>query len=187
MMIGRQKRLFASFVMLGSRHVIYWDACCFVYLLNGDPLRGAALGHVYANAQAGQILLVTSTFSIVEVNHVVTEQLGAPPDPATEAGIDRFWNDRTSLQFIEFDFFVARTARTLIRDLRAKATNKDEVPSNGDAVHLASAMTRSRALATRRGAGGSIDEIQTYDGRWQGTFQPVVGIDIAEPTTLYGR
>jgi hypothetical protein len=53
--------------MPASRSYVYWDACVFIDYLQKAPSRIAVLDSIVAEARNGQLLLVTSTLSMVEV------------------------------------------------------------------------------------------------------------------------
>lgn len=73
--------------MAASRPLVYWDACCFLSYLSGDPSR-SVLRTLMEDAKAGGILLVTSAISIAEVAYLAPEGLGRPLDQAIEAKIE---------------------------------------------------------------------------------------------------
>ena len=155
----------------GPRAVVYWDACCFVSLINEHAERMEMLGRLYKSALQGAVLLVTSTLSIVEVNHATTEQLGHPPDESALKKIDALWQNSEVVRLVEFHRETAFQSRNLIRELRDKGIRP---PANPDCIHLASARMIDVAA------------IHTYDDEWW-PLSTHFGIDIKKPDTLQIR
>ncbi len=127
--------------MNGERKAVYWDACCFISLINRDSTRDptrANLDTIYNDANARGVLIVTSTLSIVEVNHTLTEQRGQPLDGNAIRDINSIMFNRQAVQLIDFVLPTAGKARELIRDALAPAYGWSL--RTADAIHLASAV-----------------------------------------------
>lgn len=116
---------------------IYWDACVFLHYIEGTPDWMPILDSLLEEARdAGRLTIVTSTLSIAEVAFAKAEKDGRELDPAIEAMIDAFWQDRSAIRLIEFNELVARKARGLMRRSRAEDRHLKTI----DAIHLASAQ-----------------------------------------------
>lgn len=121
--------------MPDDRSRIYWDSCVFLdYLNDGDS--SVIPGAIVDRAERGEIQLVTSTLSIAEVAYVAHEKAGGALTGPAEQKIDELWSDSSVITLIEFDRFVARAARTLIR----LASSQGRGLRSSDAVQLASAL-----------------------------------------------
>ena len=153
----------------GSLPLIYWDACCFVYLINDDLERIDVLKPLYENARKGGLHLTTSTVSIVEVSYTVREQAAGSSDESELAKVDALWRCPDAIQLIEFYRETAFEARRLSRELSERNIRG---LSNNDCIHLASAKARG------------VTEIHTYDDKWHPASE-LVGIDIKEPDTMH--
>lgn len=46
---------------------VYWDACCFIGRIQREPDKIEELDHLASLAEAGKLLIVTSTLTIAEV------------------------------------------------------------------------------------------------------------------------
>ena len=96
---------------------IYWDSCVFLSYIQERPLdRMPILEALVALANARQIHIYTSTFSIVEVAFTEEVQAGDLLDPVVVARIDDFWADRQVVTLVEFHELIGRDARALIRN-----------------------------------------------------------------------
>jgi predicted nucleic acid-binding protein len=145
-------------------HWVYWDACVFLSYINGVEDRLPIIDALLAEGadRDHERVIVTSTFSIVEVAYGVDAQ--GTLDAEASAKIDALWQDREAVKLIEFHEGIAREARTLIRG--AVASGRSLKP--GDAIHL--------ATARRRG----VAEFHTYSKdlpRWS----ELTGLKIVEP------
>jgi predicted nucleic acid-binding protein len=87
-------------------------------------------------SQTGNLIILTSTLSIVEVAYAKAEMAKRALDSAVLAGMDALWADRSAVQLVEFDQAIARDARNLLR--RAVEIGRKLTPP--DAIHLATAI-----------------------------------------------
>ena len=167
--------------MNGKRDSVYWDACCFINLINRKPCHESKyelLDQIYNDANAGGILIVTSTISIVETNHTLTEQRGQPLDSDALNQIHQVVFNRTAVRLIDFVLPIATVARDLIRT--AMAPSYGVKLKTADAIHLASAVRFQTASQQ------SVGQIHTYEKKWS-RYQPIIGevLRISEPNTMY--
>jgi len=142
----------------------YWDACVFLASVNGDPARLPHIEAMLDAASKGDIVILTSTLSKVEVAFGANEQQNHALDPEVEARIDQLWDTGSPVKLVEFHELLAEDARGLIR----LALTKEWSLRPADAVHLATAM-RYRA--------GSF---HTYDNKLP-RYSGEIGITIEEP------
>lgn len=124
---------------------VYWDACAWLGLVNGEDGRKTDLKNVYQQGRDAKIEIWTSVMSMVEANRLKSERGSAkpiPPDSLTTLD-DVFFQPFVKL--VALDIPISRSARKLIR----------ETPGLGkkpDAIHLATAMF------------WNIPVLHTYDG-----------------------
>lgn len=116
--------------------MIYWDSSVFLHYMEGTSKWMSILDALIDEAsKTGNLVIVTSTLSIVEVAYAKSEKSGRALDPAVVAGMDALWGDRSAVQLVEFDQVIARDARSLLR--RSVETRRKLTPP--DAIHLATA------------------------------------------------
>jgi predicted nucleic acid-binding protein len=113
----------------------YWDANVFLNYVNGVPDHMPDLDALLDAGQRGEILILTSTISIVEVAFAASEQLGGPMNDDAEAAIDDLWMPPSPIRLVEFSAVVARGARSLMREARGRGWSLKP----NDAIHLATA------------------------------------------------
>lgn len=112
---------------------VYWDACAWIGLINGEVDKKRALGIIYGGAQRGHYEIWSCATAVVEANRL-KDEMGEPKPLAAEKL--QVLDDLFLQPFVKVmpnDIEVARLARKLFR----------ETPGLGkkwDAVHLASAM-----------------------------------------------
>ena len=146
--------------------MIYWDSSVFLHYIEGSPQWMSILDSLLDEAsKTGNLVIVTSTLSIVEVAYAKKEKSGRVLDPAVAAGMDALWADRSAVQLVEFDQVIGRHARGLIR--RSVETGRKLAPP--DAIHLATAAIMG------------VSDCQTMDAsmmRWSD-----LGFPVQEPWT----
>lgn len=127
-----------------EKKLVYWDACVPLSYINGYAGR---LSHIEGILQDGDIQLITSVFSIVEVAFALREQQKKKLDPETEEKITKLWQVGSPILLVEFYELLAVKARNLMR----AAVEKGFSLKPGDALHLATADHLK------------VTEFQTYD------------------------
>ena len=116
--------------------LIYWDSCIFLDYIDGSPQWMPILDSLLDRAsRIGDIVIVTSTLSIVEVAFAKAERDGSILDDTVVAAIDALWADRSAVQLVEFDQRIAREARRILRG--SIEIGRGLKPM--DAIHLATA------------------------------------------------
>jgi len=155
---------------------LYWDSCVFLSHINGMPDRVQIINNIISeiNDDPDSVIL-TSSESIVEVSHAVTEKEQKRTDPKIEAAIDAMWDDANIVKMIDNGPHIAKLARTLIRD----AIPNGWTLKSKDAIHLASALWHNRYV-------GKVDEFQTYDDRLF-KYKDMIGIQIEYPHVMQYR
>ena len=138
---------------------VYWDSCCFLSYLEGEP-RGTQLLGVIQRAQAGELAIVTSVIALTEV-------LGSKnADEGKRDRIKAALSSSNGIYFVDLTEYLAKETRDLIWSLRFHN-------HKADAVHLATALFFNRSK--------KIEEIHTFDAdllRLNGQFE----IPIIEPS-----
>ena len=124
---------------------VYWDACVWLGLINGEPNKKRAVEYVYNSARAGTYEIWTSTMSYVEVYRIKGEELNPKPYPAGTLDKIEEMFEQDFIKLVPVDVEVAKLARRLLRE-------HDKLKKRPDAIHLASAIR------------WSIEKLQTYDG-----------------------
>ncbi len=108
---------------------IYWDSCCFTSRIERTPGRIQILEHITDRAERGEIVIVTSAFTLVEVAKVNLPP-GLEHDEQERLIVDFF--DNPYILPIQLDLRVAKIARDIIRNYSAI--------KGKDAIHIASAI-----------------------------------------------
>lgn len=134
--------------MPSRRRRIYWDSNCWLYLISADPGKLPILEVLLSDSknELGDIELVTSVISKVEVAFVQSEYQGGQPDRTVEEAIDALWAD-TAVTLIELHDQITLEARGLVRSGLHQAWSLKPL----DAIHLATAKWFG------------VDEFHTYD------------------------
>lgn len=148
----------------------YWDACIFLSYLNGVRNRVPVIEDFLSRSRRGEIAIVTSTLSLVEVAFGAVEKDTGKLDGDTERKIDKLWADRKAIKLVEVHQLLYRDARELIRF--AVSNNWSLKPA--DAIHL--------ATAKRVGA----YEINTFEKTAWNKYETKLGIRICAPQPVQG-
>lgn len=158
--------------MSDGRKRCYWDACVFLSYINKYPDRIADLDALLAEAAKpnGELEIVTSVVSIVEVAFGIQEQTKKALDTTTEARIDQLWTASEVVRLVEFHEAIAREARGL---MRLGLPNGWRLKPN-DAIHLATAKRVQVA------------EFHTY-GTDLDRYAELVGFKICQPYITQGQ
>ena len=135
--------------MPSLRRKIYWDSDCWLSFINAIPDRAPVLKFLLSDSknEQGDIALVTSVISKVEVAFAQSEYQGKQIDRTVEDAIDALWADRSAVTLIEFHDQIALEARGLIRS----GLHREWSLKPMDAIHLATAKSLD------------VDEFHTYD------------------------
>lgn len=136
--------------MPSRRRRIYWDSNCWLSLINVIPDRAPVLKLLLSDSknELGDIALVTSVISKVEVAFAQSEYQGGQPDRTVEEAIDALWAD-TAVTLIEIHDQITLEARGLVRS----GLHREWSLKPLDAIHLATAKWFG------------VDEFHTYDKR----------------------
>jgi predicted nucleic acid-binding protein len=127
-----------------ERRRVYWDACAWLGLLNGEQDKIQALQHVWAKAEYGEVEIWTSALSLAEVYRLKCEGTWTGLDAENDAKIDNLF-DQHFVKVVQVDSEIARRAKRLLR-----SHAKLKKPS--DAIHLATAIE------------WNLEQLHTYDG-----------------------
>lgn len=115
---------------------IYCDSDVFLSYFNEIPERVEIIEQLFEEiSQDAGKLIITSTLSIVEVANIAIEKEKWKALPNIEEKFDLLWRDSSLVKLIEFQEFIARKARKLMRN----AINKNFALKGPDAIHIASA------------------------------------------------
>ncbi len=152
--------------MPDDRELVYWDSCVFLHYIEGDQAVLPTLDALLEKSASarGEITIVTSTVSIVEVAFAIHEKTGKALDGEVEARLDALWSDEQAVKLIEFHELIARDARDLMR--RGLPFGRSLKPL--DAVHLAT------------GKRHFVSTFHTYDDRLYG-YTNTLGFPIEAP------
>ena len=111
---------------------VYWDACAWLGLLNGEDGKARELGVVWQKAKIGDVEILTSAFCIAEVYKVKCESGQTGLSSANDTMIDNLF-DQNWVVVAQVDLAIARLAKFLLR-----THVKLKKPSDG--IHLATAI-----------------------------------------------
>jgi predicted nucleic acid-binding protein len=133
-------------VRLARIPTVYWDACVWIALINQELGRFAKITGVLDRARAGELQIVTSTFTIAEVlkRKCGDDKVGIEEDeddPFTELLKQDF------VILVNADWDACTRARSLYREFCDRGLKKPQ-----DALHLATAVVEN------------VDEMHTFDG-----------------------
>ncbi len=123
---------------------VYWDACAWLGLINGEAEKLQALEYVWSKAEHGEVQIWTSAFCIAEVYRTKCEGERAELDPADDAKINNLF-DQDFVEVVQLDLEIAKLAKSLLR-------THDKLKKPSDAIHLATAIT------------WNVEQLHTYDG-----------------------
>lgn len=127
---------------------VYWDACCFIALIQQESARYPALRSIYTAAEKGEIVIVTSTLTIAEVCRVRCDEGAGKPRCVMPVDGDKYLSD-----FFDNDFFwLVELSPSLAVRARELYRAHPTVRIPNDSVHLATALSEN------------VDELHTYDG-----------------------
>ncbi len=146
---------------------IYWDANVPLSYLNGISERVPIIDELLRQARAGEIELLTSAISRVEIAFIQTEERTGALDEQAEAMIDAFWYPGGPIKTVELYDLIEHKARALIRQGVSQEVNKLKPM---DAIHFATAQQMTVA------------EFHTYCKKlhkWDGAL----GFSVTEPQT----
>lgn len=129
---------------MSERRRVYWDACAWLGLLNGEEDKAADLEVVWRKAQHGELEIWTSSFCIAEVYRLRCENGLTNLPPENDAKIDDLF-DQDFVFLVQLDTEIARLAKALLR-------GNDKLKKPSDAIHLATA------------AYWNVEQLHTYDG-----------------------
>ena len=150
-----------------GRRRIYWDACVWLNYINERPEK-VVLDALLTDSgsDVGDIELISSTVSQVEVAFAASEQMGYALDPDVEAQIDSLWyNRRRSVTLVELNQLLAMDARALMREANVALRLK---MNPLDSIHLATARRMN------------VTEFHTYDTELP-RFSTHLGFPIVKP------
>ena len=150
----------------------YWDTSVFLSYFNKISDRHAEIDAVlnHIRSTKGTRLIVTSTFTKIEVCYYQDELDSPQLSPETEETFDFFWNDRSVMRFVDVTDEIARQARHLKRVIREQG-HKLDTP---DAIHLASASFIG------------VGEMHSYDGPGHLRFNGQMTFRICHPRVVPG-
>jgi predicted nucleic acid-binding protein len=116
--------------------LIYWDSDAFLGWLQSEPGKAELCEGTLLRADAGEVLIVTSTLTIAEVLWM----RNAPPIPKDKADIVRKFFRRSSIRLRNVTRVVAESAQELVWGHGVKPK---------DAIHVATALeAKVQALET---------------------------------------
>ncbi|MBF0373093.1 MAG: type II toxin-antitoxin system VapC family toxin [Alphaproteobacteria bacterium] len=107
--------------------LVYWDSVCFLAYFQEEADRVGACQATLERAEAGDILIVTSTLTLAECLWL----RNAPPIPKDRADIVRKFFRRSIIRLRNVTRFISEEAQTLVWDYGIKPK---------DAIHVATAI-----------------------------------------------
>jgi predicted nucleic acid-binding protein len=153
---------------------LYWDACIFLHYINAEPRWVGIIEKLLEGASKsdGELLIVTSIISKVEVAFAGFEQRHGKLSKTAEQKIDKLWNDYTAILPIEVFDKITSDARQLVR--KANILKPKLALKPMDAIHFASAMYLA------------VDEFHTTDPKLLNPkYATLTGLKIKNPDLLH--
>lgn len=95
--------------------LVYWDADVFLSFIDALPDRIVELESLLDASRRGEIRIVTSTVTIVEVAFGAQEQVGGAVSEETGKRIAALWTPGSPILPVEFHELLAEQARDLVR------------------------------------------------------------------------
>jgi predicted nucleic acid-binding protein len=92
---------------MATRPRVYWDANCLLSFVDGDEDRLPDLDELLRQCRAGQLEIVTSTLTQVEVAYGTEERSQQTLDDEVKAAIDELWRPASPIQLVEFYELIA--------------------------------------------------------------------------------
>ena len=164
--------LFGGCAMPGRRPRVYWDANCFLHLINRDPRWFPTLEILLEEAAIHRTTeIVTSVLSVSEVAFAAIEKHQRAFDEKKEAEIEAFWIGNKGIILGDYSVLIAREARRLRREEMVQGWKSVKLP---DLIHLATAV--------RMGA----ERIYTTEPRLH-HYSTLIGIPVGVPFTAKQR
>lgn len=148
---------------------VYWDACVFLSLIEGDQMRLPVIEALIDEAKKGTLEIWTSTLSIAEVAFAKSEKDGKALDEDILRKINKLWRSPSPFKLVEVHRGIVNEAQAYVRNSILFGSIKPP-----DAIHLVSAK---KAKAS---------EFHTYDdfkGKRE-EVQSLAGIIIKEPKAI---
>ncbi len=146
---------------------VYWDSNVPLSYINGVADRVPVIDELFRQVRAGDIELLTSSISRVEVAFARSEKEAATLDQQTEEDIDALWAPPSPIKTVEFYDLIGGKARALIR--RGISQGWGQLKPM-DAIHLATAQQMA------------VTEFHTYCDRLQ-KWTNALGFPVTEPQT----
>jgi predicted nucleic acid-binding protein len=109
----------------------------FLSYINDIPGRVGNVEALLYAAHKGELQIVTSTVSVVEVAYAEKEKSGQALEPAKLQAIDDLMHAR-GVALVEFYGQIAQLARAIVRESMTDASRKTVKPM--DAIHVATAL-----------------------------------------------
>ena len=110
-----------------KEELIYWDSDCFLAHLNNEPFKADQCAGTIKRMEAGEVILVTSTFSLVEVLWL-----------RRDGELIKEENELVTSVFDNFRVRLHNLSRKIAKDAQSLIFSHDVPPE--DAVHLATAL-----------------------------------------------
>ena len=146
---------------------LYWDACVFVSLIEGDSARLPTIQAILDDVDRKKVEIFTSTLSIAEVAFAKVEKDGQILEPSIEAKIDKLWGPSSPFKMVDTYTTLMHEAKRLMR--RVHETDGWSLKP-ADAIHLVTAQ-RVR-----------VRELHTYDDKLY-KFADAMQFPISAPRT----
>ena len=131
-------------MIMADQKKVYWDACAWLGLLNGETDKSQALEVVWKRAEKGDVQIWTSAFCIAEVYRVKCEKDWAKLSQDHDDQINNMF-DQPFVETVQVDTEIARLAKKLLR-------THEGLKKPSDAIHLATAVH------------WDLEQFHTYDG-----------------------
>jgi predicted nucleic acid-binding protein len=97
--------------MPGEPRPVYWDACVLLSYINEVTERVSVIDELLRQSRAGEVRLLTSALSQVEVAFAASEKEQAALDPEVEQRIAELWTPGSPITPVEFYDLIGEASR----------------------------------------------------------------------------
>ncbi len=153
--------------MPSNNSLVYWDTCVFIHRLQATQEHINILRHLTRAAENGELEIVTSIFTSVEICYLDKTQLTKPHFTIEQENKIVEFLDNPYIKLRQIDRDVARKSRSIVRNIPGIKP--------ADALHLATAILYE------------VNEVQTYDPHLLSISEKMDNMKVVLPHWIGGQ